>query len=183
MICGRLPFGDDSQVKAQQKLGLIFPPSRPLSSDAKELIRSVLNTRVKERFDTYDIILHDWTASLPVRVPPPLSSTAKYTLESCIPTIREPQVPPQFTVRPLTPMVFGPNPSGQVLAAAQNVPPVPHHHHTRPQHRISRHATAAGVLAGGSRMTDVPAALLPPLPAPSGQLPNNGVTNRTTYKD
>lgn len=94
MVCGRLPFGDDSQVKQQQKQGVVFPPSKPISSDARELITNTLNTKVKERFDTYDMILDDWTASLPVRVPSPLSAKPKYTTESCIPTIcgQPPQV-------------------------------------------------------------------------------------------
>lgn len=111
MVCGRLPFGDDSQVKAQQKQGLSFPTSRLLSSDSKELIRSILNSKVKERFDTYDMILHDWTASLPVRVPPPLSSKPKYTLEGCIPTVRE----TSLTGRPPTPIPLPVEP-GPLLA-------------------------------------------------------------------
>ena len=94
MVCGRLPFGDDSQVKQQQKQGVVFPPSRPLSSDARELIKCALNIKVKERFDTYDMILHDWTASLPIRIPSPVSAKPKYTTESCIPTIRG--QPPQL---------------------------------------------------------------------------------------
>lgn len=95
MVCGRLPFGDDSQVKHQQKQGVVFPPSKPISSDARELITCTLTTKVKERFDTYDMILHDWTASLPIRVPSPLSVKPRYTVESCIPTIRG--QPPQLS--------------------------------------------------------------------------------------
>ena len=127
MVCGRLPFGDDSQVKTQQKQGLSFPSSRPLSSDAKELLRSILNSKVKERFDTYDMILHDWTASLPVRVPPPLSSKPKYTLEGCIPTVRETSI----TIRPPTPIPLPVEPGP--LLAAQYV------HHTR--HHQSKNST------------------------------------------
>jgi serine kinase len=127
MICGRLPFGDDSQVKTQQKQGLSFPTSRSLSSDAKELLRSILNSNVKERFDTYDMILHDWTASLPVRVPPPLASKPKYTLEGCVPSIQTslPGRPPTPIPHPVEP---GP------LLAQQYV-----HHH-----RVTRNSRRAG---------------------------------------
>lgn len=165
MICGRLPFGDDSQVKAQQKLGLIFPPSRPLSSDAKELIRNILTSKVKERFDTYDMILHDWTASLPVRIPPPLSSTPKYTLEVCIPTAREPL--PQF-VRPPTPMPLNP-----LLAATHYT-----HHHMRP---LRAGATAGSRLAGAAHhVTSTP---LPPLPPHSAQpTTSQAVSAGSNYK-
>ena len=84
MVCGRLPFGDDSQVKKQQKHGLSFPSSRTISRAAKKLIIGILNPSVEERLDTYDIILHDWTASQPVKTPQPLSSTPKYTVDSCL---------------------------------------------------------------------------------------------------
>lgn len=133
MICGRLPFGDDSQVKAQQKLGLIFPPSRPLSSDAKDLLRNILSPKVKERFDTYDMILHDWTASLPVRVPPPLSPIPKYTLEECIPTVREPVLPQMM--RPPTPIPLPLDP-GQSSSGS-------HYAHQARPHRHARHMAAA----------------------------------------
>lgn len=134
MTCGRLPFGDDSQVKAQQKLGLIFPPSRPLSHDAKDLLRNILSPKVKDRFDTYDMILHDWTASLPVRVPPPLSSKPKYTLEECIPTIRGDPILPHMT-RPPTPVPLPLDP-GQPSGGA-------HYAHQARPHRHARHGTAA----------------------------------------
>ena len=134
MTCGRLPFGDDSQVKAQQKLGLIFPPSRPLSHDAKDLLRNILSPKVKDRFDTYDMILHDWTASLPVRVPPPLSSKPKYTLEECIPTIRGDPILPHMT-RPPTPVPLPLDP-GQSSGGA-------HYAHQARPHRHARHGTAA----------------------------------------
>ena len=84
MVCGRLPFGDDSQVKKQQKHGLSFPSSRTISRAAKKLIIGILNPSIEERLDTYDIILHDWTASQPVKAPQPLSPTPKYTVDSCL---------------------------------------------------------------------------------------------------
>lgn len=84
MVCGRLPFGDDSQVKKQQKNGLSFPSSRTITRQARKLITGILNPSVDDRFDTYDIILHDWTASQPVKAPQPLNSKPKYTLENCL---------------------------------------------------------------------------------------------------
>ena len=84
MVCGRLPFGDDSQVKKQQKHGLAFPSSRSLTKDIKDLIEGILTHNVRERLDTYDMILHEWTATLPVRVPSPLSSKPKYSAENSL---------------------------------------------------------------------------------------------------
>ncbi len=84
MVCGRLPFGDDSQVKKQQKNGISFPSSRIISRSAKKLITGILNPSTKERFDTYDIILHDWTASQPVKAPQALGMKPKYSVDNCL---------------------------------------------------------------------------------------------------
>ena len=84
MVCGRLPFGDDSQVKKQQKNGLAFPSSRNISRSAKKLITGILNPSTQDRFDTYDIILHDWTASQPVKAPQPMGTKPKYRVDNCL---------------------------------------------------------------------------------------------------
>lgn len=94
MVCGRLPFGDDSQVKKQQKNGLSFPSSRTISRLARKLITGILNPSVEDRFDTYDIILHDWTASQPVKAPQPLNSKPKYTLENCLSLVYQTKIDP-----------------------------------------------------------------------------------------
>lgn len=85
MVCGRLPFGDDSQVKSQQKNGLAFSSSRILSDDVKDLLRHILNPIVPNRYDSLDMLLHSWTASKPIEIPRSVSSKPKYTLENCLP--------------------------------------------------------------------------------------------------
>ena len=89
MVCGRLPFGDDSQVKAQQKNGLLFSSGRIISEEVKDLLRHILNPIVPNRYDTLDMLLHTWTASKPIEVPRSVSSKPKYTLENCLPLVAQ----------------------------------------------------------------------------------------------
>ena len=98
MVCGRLPFGDDSQVKKQQRNGLIFPTSRTVSQNVKSLLTGMLNPNVNDRLDTYDIILHDWTASHPVKAPQPLSPKPKHSLENCLSLVYQSTVDPASLV-------------------------------------------------------------------------------------
>ena len=95
MVCGRLPFGDDSQVKKQQKNGFTFPSTRSVSRNARKLIYGILNPSIEERFDTYDIILHEWTASQPVKAPQPLTTKPKYNLENSLSLLYQSSIGPK----------------------------------------------------------------------------------------
>lgn len=61
MVCGFLPFEDPDTAKLYRKiLSGEFTIPKFVSSDGKDLIKSILNTEPDERFTASDIRDHKW---------------------------------------------------------------------------------------------------------------------------
>lgn len=85
MVCGRLPFGDDSQVKKMR--GRLLSFAKPLSIECRVFIQGLLNTNVVERLDSAGMLVSEWPMMDAVKTPLPLlhPPQPKYTVANCLP--------------------------------------------------------------------------------------------------
>ena len=111
MVCGRLPFGDDNQIKKMTSRELHF--SRPISHgelqadyidwchrklivncncytflpiECRHFLKAVLNLNVEERFDSAQIQISGWAGHQPINRPRGFVPQ-KYVIENCLPQL------------------------------------------------------------------------------------------------
>ncbi|CAI8028294.1 Testis-specific serine/threonine-protein kinase 1, partial [Geodia barretti] len=78
MVCGSLPYGDDTRVVQMIQKPLHFP--KPLTTECKHLLRSgMLNTDSERRYDITELRLSLWMRAPAVPLTP--YSTTKISAE------------------------------------------------------------------------------------------------------
>lgn len=88
MVCGRLPFGDDSKVKSSSQRHLVF--TRPLTSECREILHAILNLDPIERLSTLQLNRCAWALCDTVKplAPTGTHTTPKYTVANCLPVMQ-----------------------------------------------------------------------------------------------
>eukprot|EP00731_Ephydatia_muelleri_P007808 Em0004g146a len=88
MVCGRLPFGDDTKVKSSSQRQLTF--HRPLTIECREVLQAMLCLNPPERLSTHQLNQCAWALLDTVKPLAPANclTTPKYTIENCLPVMQ-----------------------------------------------------------------------------------------------